>query len=564
MNETDHLYLRAAYFAMVDLIDEQIGRIIQALEKSGQLDNTIIIFMSKWQCDPIFGIHCLFSCAVIVSFLEYAYKTTNIEQYITAFNKIGIVVNIIQALHQQTYEGVFQAMKLTWNKAVSLVLSLSMLLVLLAGCSGGNNSGNAENTGNTGESAGQNESANGEDAAEPTNITFWVLFDGADADTARKIVDEYNKLDPNQQVTIEFQENAQYYTKLKTSILGGTGPDLAMSHVGGNINGMVNDKILIPLDDEAKRLGVEIAFDKYSADPTKAANIDGKQYSVPLDNLVRVLMYNKQILKDAGLVDDSGKLNFEMSLAGFTAALQKLKETNPDRAQLAITMKPPQLVLTWLSFYYQLGGTQFLNVADKKASFDDAKAAEALKTLHELYKNYVPAKLTDPAGLDMFKASQSAFFIDGAWSINSAAQALGDNFGVAGFPYLFDNKVEVTTSHGFILPINDKRTDAETKAALNFIKWFGENNWRWAEAGHIPAFGPALETEQFKNLPYHPQFAEAGREVVALEVIPGIMLHTAPEVKDPIQLAVFGDISPEEAVQTVRKNLDQLIPQLVK
>src|SRR5690606_18760632 len=46
MNETDHLYVRAAYWAMIDLIDEQVGRIIQALEKSGQLDNTIIIFMS--------------------------------------------------------------------------------------------------------------------------------------------------------------------------------------------------------------------------------------------------------------------------------------------------------------------------------------------------------------------------------------------------------------------------------------------------------------------------------------------------------------------------------------
>ncbi|KRF03699.1 sulfatase [Paenibacillus sp. Soil766] len=46
MTERDHLYLRAAYWAMVDLIDEQVGRMIEALERSGQLDNTMIIFMS--------------------------------------------------------------------------------------------------------------------------------------------------------------------------------------------------------------------------------------------------------------------------------------------------------------------------------------------------------------------------------------------------------------------------------------------------------------------------------------------------------------------------------------
>lgn len=46
MNDTDHLYLRAAYFAMVGLIDEQVGRMIDALEHTGQLGDTIVIFMS--------------------------------------------------------------------------------------------------------------------------------------------------------------------------------------------------------------------------------------------------------------------------------------------------------------------------------------------------------------------------------------------------------------------------------------------------------------------------------------------------------------------------------------
>ncbi|WP_286171598.1 sulfatase family protein [Gracilibacillus phocaeensis] len=46
MTEHDHRMLRAAYWAMVDLIDEQVGRMITVLEKTGQLDNTMIIFMS--------------------------------------------------------------------------------------------------------------------------------------------------------------------------------------------------------------------------------------------------------------------------------------------------------------------------------------------------------------------------------------------------------------------------------------------------------------------------------------------------------------------------------------
>ncbi|MFS0726594.1 sulfatase [Paenibacillus sp. 1P07SE] len=46
MTDEDHRLLRASYWAMVDLIDEQVGRILQSLEASGQRENTIVVFMS--------------------------------------------------------------------------------------------------------------------------------------------------------------------------------------------------------------------------------------------------------------------------------------------------------------------------------------------------------------------------------------------------------------------------------------------------------------------------------------------------------------------------------------
>lgn len=46
MDEHDHRMLRAAYWAMCDLIDVQVGRILAALERTGQRENTIVVFMS--------------------------------------------------------------------------------------------------------------------------------------------------------------------------------------------------------------------------------------------------------------------------------------------------------------------------------------------------------------------------------------------------------------------------------------------------------------------------------------------------------------------------------------
>lgn len=46
MTPDDHRYLRAAYWAMIDLIDAQLGRLLDYLEESGQLEDTLIIFTS--------------------------------------------------------------------------------------------------------------------------------------------------------------------------------------------------------------------------------------------------------------------------------------------------------------------------------------------------------------------------------------------------------------------------------------------------------------------------------------------------------------------------------------
>ena len=46
MSDTDHRWLRAAYWAMIDVIDTQVGRLLDFLEETGQRENTIIIFTS--------------------------------------------------------------------------------------------------------------------------------------------------------------------------------------------------------------------------------------------------------------------------------------------------------------------------------------------------------------------------------------------------------------------------------------------------------------------------------------------------------------------------------------
>ena len=46
MSEADHRWLRAAYWAMCEVIDRQVGRVLAALQETDQRENTLVIFMS--------------------------------------------------------------------------------------------------------------------------------------------------------------------------------------------------------------------------------------------------------------------------------------------------------------------------------------------------------------------------------------------------------------------------------------------------------------------------------------------------------------------------------------
>lgn len=445
-----------------------------------------------------------------------------------------------------------------------MALVLAAIMITVAGCSGGTKQQEtqASQAAVSEPKKDDTKAAPAAEAQEPVELVFWTMWDGGDVTVANKIFDEYNAANPNVHITFQQQDFSQFATKLKTGMMSGQGPDFAISYIGGFVTGLQADGMLTPISSEAERLGVDIQFDKYTPTAMEAAKVDGEYYAVPCDNLIRVMMYNKEILKDTGVMDEQGNLILEPGYDNFMNMLQTVKEKQPDVNTLALTMRPPQLVLGWLTTYEQLGGHDFIDLNTKTCNFDEELAVKALTMYHEIYKNYVPENLAPPADLDMFKAGEAAFYIDGSWNVAAAAEALGDKFGVTAFPQIGEKNALVTTNHAFIIPKKDDMTDEKTRAILEFIKWWGENNWKWSEAGHMPAFIPATETEEFKNMPWPKYYSKTLDVAVPIYTIPNANLHQIAEVTDPIQKGMLGTITPEEAVKQVRDNLNALIPNL--
>ena len=146
--------------------------------------------------------------------------------------------------------------------------------------------------------------------------------------------------------------------------------------------------MILPLSAEAKRLGVDIDFENFIPAVMENMEYEGEYYSIPLENLNRVLMYNKSILKEANLLDENEKPLIGNSLEEFRAALDTLKEKLPDDVYpLVISMRPPQFVLNWLSLYYQLEQDKFIDLEKKEAVFDNDAAIKVFQRVIDLDPN---------------------------------------------------------------------------------------------------------------------------------------------------------------------------------
>jgi len=118
LSTNDHRMIRAAYWAMCDLVDDAVGNVLDALERSGQKDDTIVIFMSDH--GEMLGDHGIYlkgpyfyDPAIRVPFMmRYPRKITPGEK-IGLTELVDVVPTLLEACDLEIHEGI-QGQSL-WN-----------------------------------------------------------------------------------------------------------------------------------------------------------------------------------------------------------------------------------------------------------------------------------------------------------------------------------------------------------------------------------------------------------------------------------------------------------------
>jgi multiple sugar transport system substrate-binding protein len=159
--------------------------------------------------------------------------------------------------------------------------ALSAVLVLaLAACSGNDDNAAPSGAGST--------------AAKGEKVTLtYVNWDGG----MDKVVDEWNKLNPDIQVKLSKPSGTGYtlYNKLITNNKAGTNPDITEVEYQA-LPALIANQVVVPIDDYVK--GLDTKYDKASLSQVQ---FEGKTYGVPQNVCPMVFFYRKDVFDKLGL-----------------------------------------------------------------------------------------------------------------------------------------------------------------------------------------------------------------------------------------------------------------------
>jgi multiple sugar transport system substrate-binding protein len=355
-------------------------------------------------------------------------------------------------------------------------------------------------------------------AAAQVEVRLWTLLNGGDGARMRALVDAFNNSQQEVRVrstTLKWGE--PFYTKLITTSVVGVGPDIATIHLS-RIANLAGGGVLRPVSHaELAHAGLHPA--DFYARQWHQASYQGAIYAVPLDLHMMVMYYNKNLTRQAGLLDQNGQLKPIIGIDALTQAFAAVKEQTGAQG---MTMESAQnsyaVWRLWLSMLAQQGVPL---VSGHRFTFGPA-GERTLATISDWFaRGYASRGLDYSASTSQFISGKAAFMINGVWEVPALVSAqqqktLDFDYGIVPLPQMYDNASAWGDSHGFAIPANGDRplSPEKLQAVMKFVAYVSRHSMAWAEGGHLPAYRPVAELPAVRALMPNAMYAAAAGNVI--------------------------------------------------
>ncbi|MBB3131778.1 multiple sugar transport system substrate-binding protein [Paenibacillus rhizosphaerae] len=378
------------------------------------------------------------------------------------------------------------------------------------------------------------------------NVALW---DENVKDTVNKSIELYKKNHPDVEVKVTYTPWADYWTKLKTSLAGNSGPDVFWMN-GPNFyayasKGWIKD--LQPLIDESK-----LDTSVYTDALVNLYTYNDHLYGLPYFLDAVGLYYNKELFDKAGVSYPDGSWTWD------TVEQNAAKLTDKQNGVYGYTA-----LIDSQSGYYDLihqAGGYIISEDKTKSGFDSPEALSAFQWEKKLMdQGYSPnaQQQLETKPLQLFGSGKAAMFPAISVSAPELYKLLGDKLGVAPLPA---GKQKATIVHGLSWTMNEKTKHQQEAWDLIQVLSGKEGEQYLAESGFsIPAY-KGTEEGWLKSIPSLDLkvFVDSLDFAVPYPVSERTAEWQDVETKE-LQDAFLGKKSFEEALKTVADKMNEIL-----
>jgi len=244
------------------------------------------------------------------------------------------------------------------------------------------------------------------------------------ANVFNKLIEEFEKLNPNVKVDVTTMSVQDLKTVLPMALSGGTGPEIGEMDVGPTqLGALVNAGLVYNLTDEFKARG----WDKrLMSSAVKMVTYDGQIYGVPYQQEALGLWYNAAIFRDLGIDPPNTWQDFinaaqKSKSAGIIPISHGAKVLNTScqlLASIVFGLIPPEIV------------NDTILLSGKLTWKDDPRFLQAVKTLKKwIDDGWLPPHpnaLSHQDAVRLFLRGDAAMGALGPWNTSLAVEAWED------------------------------------------------------------------------------------------------------------------------------------------
>ncbi|WP_411034250.1 extracellular solute-binding protein [Shinella sp. BYT-45] len=398
------------------------------------------------------------------------------------------------------------------------------------------------------------------------NITWWDFLAGGDGVRMKALISRFNEEHPDIRVTATTLEwGIPYYTKIRTSVAVNQGPDVMTYHLSRMPLGLEEGVLDEITDEDLGNAGLSKS-DFFEESVKAASGDDGKLHAVPFDIHSIVLYYNRSYLEGSRFLDADGKLTGIESLKDFEEALALAKEKG---AEAPVTYATGDDGGTYRVFYTLLRQQGGELIAGKQVLPGEnlEKAAKAIEVMTTWGTNgWQPEQAEYEASVALFTAGKAAFMLNGVWEVPTMVDlgkkgTLGFEWGAVQVPNLMGTLTTWADSHALAIPKNNSMSPEKRKAVMTVIGWMEKNAISWADAGHIPAYKPVAESDEFKKMEPNATYS-ALADTASYDPrspIAGVASPAYDAAINVISPAIHGYAEPMAAAEQVKTDLENAL-----